>query len=145
SLGRALADDPTAISDRIGRQPGRSWRRSASGVRVTSSSDAGLLTRHHLVGHSEQQAAVAAERVVAHAEMAVLAEGCASGTLHTLENPCDSIPNAVLALVVEFAKPTTAVSSTRAGAPSCFSSLSDSSSVTRGGVSLIASAYSITS
>lgn len=50
------------------------------------------------------------------------------------------LPRAVM-----IANPTTAVSSTRAAAPSCLSSSADISSVTRGGVSLIASAYSITS
>ena len=34
------------------------------------------------------------------------AEGCASGSVHALENPCDSIPIAVLHLVVRFANPT---------------------------------------
>ncbi len=52
---------------------------------------------------------------------------------------------AMLPRAVRFANPTTAVSSTSAGAPSCSSSRADSSSVTRGGVSVIASAYSITS
>src|SRR5262249_16655413 len=99
----------------------------------------------HLVGDGEQQAAVASERVVAHAEVADPAEGCASGTVHAFENHWASLPSAVLRLVVEFANPTTAVSSTRAGAPSFLSSRADSSSVTLGGVSLIASEYSMTS
>ena len=68
------------------------------------------------------------------------AERCANGTLHALENPWDSMPTAVLPLVVMFAKPTTVVSSTMAAAPSCASSRENSSSVTRGGVSVIASA-----
>ncbi len=70
------------------------------------------------------------------------AAGWASGSLHALENPCASIPIAVLHFVVMLANTTEAVSSTMAGAPSCSSSRADNSSVTRGGVSLIASAYS---
>ena len=52
----------------------------------------------HLVGDGEQQAAVARERVLAHADVAYPAEGCASGSAHALENPWDSIPSAVLPL-----------------------------------------------
>ena len=78
---------------------------------------------------------MARERVLAHADVAYPADGCASGSWHALENPWASIPIAVLHLVVMFANATEAVSSTMAGAPSCSSSRADSSSVTRGGVS----------
>ena len=73
------------------------------------------------------------------------ADGCASGSGQALENPWASIPSAVLHLVAMLAKATEAVSSTMAGAPSWPSRRADRSSVTRGGVSLIASAYSRTS
>src|SRR3954454_2480362 len=80
-----------------------------------------------------------------YAGVAYRLDGWASGTRHALEKPWDSMPIAVLLLVVMFANPTTAASSTIAAAPSWASSRSDSWSVTRGGVSVMASAYSITS
>ena len=55
------------------------------------------------------------------------------------------MPSATFARLTMFAAAMNAVSSTSAGAPSCSSSRSDISSVTAGGVWVIASAYSITS
>ena len=55
------------------------------------------------------------------------------------------MPNAVLVRVMKFASAMYAVSSTSAAGPSAASSLADSSSVTVGGVCVIASAYSMTS
>jgi hypothetical protein len=73
-------------------------------------------------------------------------EGTASGfRSQAAENSCDSMPNAVLVRVYRFANAMNAVSSTSAGAPSWSSSRADNSSVTVGGVSDIASAYSMTS
>jgi hypothetical protein len=70
------------------------------------------------------------ERVVSDAP-----EATASGLrAQAAENPCDSMPNAVLARAVRFASPMTVVSSTRAAGRSAFSSRADSSSVTVGGV-----------
>src|SRR5215203_4329446 len=95
----------------------------------------------HLVGDGEQQAAVGDERVVGH-----VVEGTASGfRSHASAKPSDSMPSATLPLVVKLANEMTAVSSTSAGSPSCSSSRAASSSVTVGGVWLIASAYAITS
>src|SRR5262249_9034395 len=95
-----------------------------------------------LIGDRKQQAAMPREGILAHAEVAYPAERCASGSAQTLENPWASIPIAVLHLVVMLANATEAASSTMAGAPSSVSSRAESSSVTRRGVSLIASAYS---
>src|SRR5580658_878049 len=95
----------------------------------------------HLVGNGEQQAAVGDERIVGHA-----VEGTASGLRsQAAENSCDSMPIAVLERVMKFASAINEVSSTSAAGPSAFSSPADSSSVTAGGVSVIASAYSMTS
>src|ERR687898_2921710 len=95
----------------------------------------------HLVSDGEQQAAVGDERVVGH-----VVEGTASGfRSQAAENSCDSMPNAVLVRVYRLANAMNAVSSTSAGAPSWSSSRADNSSVTVGGVSDIASAYSMTS
>ena len=55
------------------------------------------------------------------------------------------MPCAVLTLPAMLAKPMNTVSSTRAAGPSRSSRLADSSSVTVGGVSVMASAYSSTS
>ncbi len=55
------------------------------------------------------------------------------------------MPSAVLLRLYMFASAMYAVSSTSAAAPSCSSSRADSSSVTVGGVRVIASAYSSTS
>src|SRR5207253_10418068 len=96
----------------------------------------------HLVGDGEQKPAVPRERVIAHAEAAYPRDACANGTAHESEKPCDSMPSAVFERVVMLANPTSAVSSTIAAAPSWSSRRAESSSVTRGGVSLIASAYS---
>ena len=77
--------------------------------------------------------------------LAYPAERSASGSLQSFENPCDSMPSAMFARVDMLENAIHAVSSTIAAAPSWSSSRADISSVTRGGVSLIASAYSITS
>src|SRR5215211_407409 len=95
----------------------------------------------HLVGDGEEQAAVGDERVVGH-----VVDATASGLRsQAAEWPWDSMPNAVLVRVYRFASAMNAVSSTSAGAPSWSSSRADNSSVTVGGVSDIASAYSMTS
>src|SRR5580704_8673296 len=69
----------------------------------------------------------------------------ASGISHAAEKPCDLIPCAVLALVAMLEKAMKAVSSTSAAGPSRSSRPADSSSVTVGGVFVMASAYSSTS
>src|SRR5215216_2556784 len=102
----------------------------------------------HLVGDGEQQAAVGDERVVSHEADATpgRAVGAASGfRSHASAKPSDSMPSATLPLVVKLANEMTAVSSTSAAAPSASSSRADKSSVTVGGVWLIASAYAMTS
>ena len=74
-------------------------------------------------------------------------EGSASGrSPHASAKPCD--PKGPIAMFIRaamFAIVTKAVSSIRAGAPRLFNNLAESSSVTVGGVWLMASAYSITS
>src|SRR5690606_5147051 len=101
----------------------------------------------HLVGHREEEAAVGREGVVVvvHAEEANLADAGARGKAHSAENSSDSMPRAMLLRVERLAKATMAVSSMSVSAPSCSSRRADSSSVTSGGVALIASAYSSTS
>ena len=66
------------------------------------------------------------------------------GRPQAAENSCDWMPSATLLRADMFMTPILAVSSTSAGAPSSSSSAADISSVTVGGVWLIASAYSIT-
>src|SRR5215212_9641198 len=100
----------------------------------------------HLVGDGEQQAAVGYERVVGHVGECRTLLGLAKGfRSQATENSCDSMPKAVLVRVYRFASPMNAVSSTSADAPSASNSRADISSVTVGGVWLIASAYSMTS
>lgn len=87
------------------------------------------------------------ERVLGHAVDATpdLSGRLASGISHAAEKPCDSIPCAVLALVAMLAKAMNVVSSTIAAGPSRSSRPAYSSSVTVGGVLVMASAYSSTS
>src|SRR3546814_13717555 len=59
----------------------------------------------HLVRDGEQQAAVLGERLRSHADAAYLTGRSASGILHTLESPSDSIPSAVLVLAARLAYP----------------------------------------
>src|SRR5262245_16963500 len=71
--------------------------------------------------------------------------GVASGGKpQAAENSCEWIPSAILARAEEFINAILAVSSTSAAAPRSTRSAADISSVTVGGVWLIASAYSIT-
>src|ERR1700722_536106 len=73
-------------------------------------------------------------------------EARASGlSSQAAENSCDSMPMATLERAMKLANATNAVSSTSALAPSALSSRADNSSVTVGGVCVIASAYSMTS
>src|SRR5258708_23436627 len=86
------------------------------------------------------------ERVLGHAVDATpdLSGRLASGISQASEKPCDVIPSAVLLLVDMLAKAMHTVSSTIAAGPSRSSRLADSSSVTVGGVLVMASAYSST-
>src|SRR3977135_4238186 len=87
------------------------------------------------------------ERVLDHAVDATteFLGRAASGISHAAEKPCDVIPSAVLLLVDMLAKAMHTVSSTIAAGPSRSSSRADSSSVTVGGVFVMASAYPSTS
>src|SRR5712692_1962178 len=80
------------------------------------------------------------ERVLGHAVNAVndFSVRLASGISQASEKPCDVIPSAALLLVHRLAKAMHAVSSTIAAGPSCSSSRADSSSVTVGGVFVMA-------
>ena len=66
--------------------------------------------------------------------------GVASGLSHEAEKPCDSIPSALLLLVARLENAMNAVSSIIAAGPSRSSRRADNSSVTIGGVFVIASA-----
>ena len=95
----------------------------------------------HLVGDCEQQAAVGDERIVGHALPDGVADGVARGSRPQLDAySCDSIPNATLDRVAVFASAMYMVSSTSASAPRASSNRADSSSLTVGGVRVIASA-----
>ncbi len=87
------------------------------------------------------------ERVLDHAfDATTECSGCAaSGISHAAEKPCDSIPSALLLLVAKLEQAMTTVSSIIAAGPSRSSRSADSSSVTVGGVFVMASAYSSTS
>src|SRR5690606_6369888 len=94
----------------------------------------------HLVGDGEQQAAVPCERVLGHATPAYPLERSARGRSQTAEKPWEAMPIAMCLLALRFAQPIAAVSSTRAPGPIWSMSDADISSVTCGGVSLMASA-----
>src|SRR5262249_23589278 len=98
----------------------------------------------HLVRDGEEQVAVGDEQFVAHAEETMSVAVASGGRPQAAENSCEWMPSATLVRAEEFMNPILAVSSTSAGAPSSSSSAADISSVTVGGVWLIASAYSIT-